>query len=699
MKIVNIGPLLTAGLLGLTGAGLSGCNSSDEGKDVVGQKATEAANQTAQQSVMFDKISDKLKKLDGYQLRVVDTDQGARVLLSSETYGVVITDATGKVLGRSTGDDKSVDVRLVANAQDGSDAGLWVSHIDETENALKLGYFDLDNNRYQSLTWDQQWSQTMVVACLSASTEMTHPEHTELTAWLISEEGMAYQEQLLITQNGVTSTRVRDVALGEGVVACSVDDRDQKLYWSQENIGLLALNSDEEKDEGRLLLAALAPAGDLQQAPSSLQVLPASGLILATIPDQEQAVIYSPEGEVVTSVNYAVSGGDSENPDPITSVALQKHSDSQWHWWAMTDEGKYLLTASSESLVTLPERTSQDDSTYTVLPTAQTDVVNSFGDAADDPEVWVNAGDAGRSLIIATDKKQGLWSYNLDGEKQQFLPRGNVNNVDVRYNFTLTQGGESRVVDLAMATNRTTENLDVFAIDQQTGKLDFIAGDIIDGSLGHPYGGCLYSSKNTGEIHAFVNNKNGLYQQWRLVAKGNTVHGEKVHEFKLNGQPEGCVADDETGRLFVGEEDHGIWSIELEAGESSELKLLDETANGHLVADVEGMSLYTGKDGQGYLVVSSQGDNAYVLYDRVTNEYLGRFRVKANAALSIDGSSETDGLAVTSANLGGAFDQGLLVVQDGRNRMPSARQNFKLVPWRAVEEGLHKYQSEALVDH
>lgn len=693
-KIVNIGPLLTAGLLGLTGAALSGCNPSDDGKSVSHQ-VTEAESQP----VSFERVSEKLKKLDGYQLRTIDTDQGTRVLLSSETYGVVITDASGKVLGRSTGDDKSVDVRLVASAQDNSDAGLWISHIDESENALKLGYFDLQDNRYQSLAWDQEWSQTMVVACLSASSDMTHSDHTELTAWLISEEGMAYQEQLLITQNEVKSTRVRDAALGEGVVACSVDDEDQKLYWSQEHIGLLALNSDEEQDEERRLLAAVAPAGNLEQAPTSLQVLPDSGMILATIPDQKQVVIYSPEGEVVTSVDFALTGSDGEGSDPVTSVAMQQDSDSQWRWWAMTDEGKYLLSGHSESLETLPVRKQQNDSTYTVLPIAQTDVVNSYGDAADDPEVWVNAGDTSRSLIIATDKKQGLWSYNLDGEKQQFLPRGNVNNVDVRYNFELTQNGESRIVDLAMATNRTTENLDVFAIDKQTGKLDFIAGDIVDGSLGHPYGGCLYTSKNTGDIHAFVNSKDGLYQQWRLVAQDNTVHGEKVREFKLNGQPEGCVADDETGRLYVGEEDHGIWTIELEAGGDSELKLLDETANGNLVADVEGMSLYTGKDGQGYLVVSSQGDNAYVLYDRITNQYLGRFRVKANAALSIDGSSETDGLAVTSANLGGVYDQGLLVVQDGRNRMPSARQNFKLVPWSSVEEGLHKHQSEALADH
>ena len=59
-----------------------------------------------------------------------------------------------------------------------------------------------------------------------------------------------------------------------------------------------------------------------------------------------------------------------------------------------------------------------------------------------------------------------------------------------------------------------------------------------------------------------------------------------------------------------------------------------------------------------------------------------------NPEAGIDGASETDGLAVTSADLGGAFSDGLLVVQDGRNRLPDAPQNFKLVPWHAIDATL-----------
>ena len=65
-----------------------------------------------------------------------------------------------------------------------------------------------------------------------------------------------------------------------------------------------------------------------------------------------------------------------------------------------------------------------------------------------------------------------------------------------------------------------------------------------------------------------------------------------------------------------------------------------------------------------YLVVSSQGDNSYAVYDTTSNAHLGSFRVGNHP--QIDGTSETDGIAVSSVPLPG-FPHGLLVVQDGEN--------------------------------
>ncbi|MAG43064.1 MAG: 3-phytase, partial [Oceanospirillaceae bacterium] len=163
---------------------------------------------------------------------------------------------------------------------------------------------------------------------------------------------------------------------------------------------------------------------------------------------------------------------------------------------------------------------------------------------------------------------------------------------------------------------------------------------------------------------------------------------ERVREFALPSQPEGCVADDKNNRLFVGEEAAGVWLTSISADNAPDPKLIIEVDD-NLVADVEGMSIYHGTE-TSYLVVSSQGDDSYVLYSsEAPYEYVGRFNIAMNAAAGIDGASETDGLDVTSAALGSNYPDGLLVVQDGRNVMPTENQNYKLVSWSDIARELN----------
>jgi 3-phytase len=109
-----------------------------------------------------------------------------------------------------------------------------------------------------------------------------------------------------------------------------------------------------------------------------------------------------------------------------------------------------------------------------------------------------------------------------------------------------------------------------------------------------------------------------------------------------------------------------------------------------LTADVEGIAIYRGKPGQSdYLVISSQGSNSYVVLD-ATPPYRvrGAFRVGYNLDAGIDGTSETDGLDVTSAALGAAYPDGMLAIQDGYKRLPDGTQNFKYVSWTEVAKVL-----------
>lgn len=116
---------------------------------------------------------------------------------------------------------------------------------------------------------------------------------------------------------------------------------------------------------------------------------------------------------------------------------------------------------------------------------------------------------------------------------------------------------------------------------------------------------------------------------------------------------------------------------------------IDSIADGDLTDDAEGVTIFYGEGDTGYLIVSSQGSNDYNVYRREgENTFLGKFAIVASPD-GIDGTSDTDGIDVTSASLGPHFPHGLFVAQDVKNTDPSAAQNFKLVPWESIAQALN----------
>ena len=323
-----------------------------------------------------------------------------------------------------------------------------------------------------------------------------------------------------------------------------------------------------------------------------------------------------------------------------------------------------------------------------VVASAETEPVDSPEDAADDPAIWFDASNPAASLIVGSQKKYGVLLYDLGGKLLQSIPAGRINNVDLRDGFTLA----GQRVAIVAGSNRSDQSLDLWALDPSTRRLRDVAEGALPLGLADPYGLCLYRSARDGSVQVIVNDKDGRVQQWRLVERpGGRVGIEKLREFRLASQPEGCVADDAAGQLYLGEEAHGVWRYPAEATSSQAPVLVDHTgAGGQLVADVEGLSLWLGPGTSGYLVVSVQGEHAYAVYERnAPNRFLGKFAIVDDPARGIDGVQETDGLDVTSANLGAPYDRGLLVVQDGFNTLPAANQNFKLVPFGRVLDALN----------
>jgi 3-phytase len=336
---------------------------------------------------------------------------------------------------------------------------------------------------------------------------------------------------------------------------------------------------------------------------------------------------------------------------------------------------------------------------YPVTATVETDAVANAEDAADDPAIWVHPTKPEASLIVGTDKNRkagGLHLYTLDGKSAGFLADPGLNNVDLRQNVP-NLGKAPRTV--VAATRRTDNTLAIYALEGETRTWTNIEAKPRV-TINEVYGFCLYQSRKSGLLFAFVPDKAGGIHQYRLDLNDQGMYRpERVRVLKVKTQAEGCVADDVHGNLFVGEEDFGLWKYAAEPDAPTTGTLLDSLAPGHLVDDVEGIALTTPTDSTGYLYVSSQGENAYAVYDRKA-PHAYRFSFKINdggkdaQGRVIDGTYDTDGIDVTAQPLGPLFPQGVFVAQDGNNtdgadNKKQSTQNFKLVPLESVMQFLN----------
>lgn len=292
-------------------------------------------------------------------------------------------------------------------------------------------------------------------------------------------------------------------------------------------------------------------------------------------------------------------------------------------------------------------------------------------DAADDPAIWRNFADPGASLIVATDKRAGLYVYDLSGAIRSFFDAGLVNNAD------LLDMGSGNVIVVASDRNDPLQaKLQVFRLDTNGARLEALAK--LDGGAGEGYGLCLLRQKDT--ILAYSVLKDGTVQESRISLSGSAPTSVPLRTLKVPTQAEGCVADPRSGDLYVGEERAGIWRFATGATTGAIVAPVD---NRYLVADVEGLALVPeGADG-GYLVASSQGDNAYAVFRLPAMQPVGRFRIAAGRHGSAE---ETDGIALHGGDFGPAFPNGLFIAQDGNNA--PAAQNFKFVSWAAIRDAL-----------
>ena len=628
--------------LALCSSLLAGCSASQQ--QLSDNKPLAAATELTRQNFSHN------QNIAGKVAYPISHQQQTYWLLSSETQGLLLTDSKGKTLSQYSGNIELIDWRAdVAIA--GKSYDLVATVDKESGQVLIVG-----------LDW-----QTQQFSLLNT---FEHSAGVETLCWYIMPQGHSSlfiaDDQAQVTQRIIVDgdkQQLSDVVMRRfvgvpEVKSCAVDHATDSLYLVEGNIGVWRYKADPEAELVRQLLIATDDFGPLKGELTSVNILP-NGVLLLSTPEQQGLWLVDAQ-HIDKARFYAVPDSAIESVVGMTQpngLLLGLYDDQTGNYYYSTLD------------VALPPALARTQNFAQLPADGETTPVDSAGDAADDPAIWINRQRPQQSRILATNKKRGLTVHDLQGNTLQQLDIGRMNNVDLRYDFRLN----GRTFDIAAASNRSNKSISLFAIETDNGQVSWLQD--IATNLNDVYGLCMYQAND--QYYVFINDTDGRFQQYLLNKQDGKISANLVREFKVASQPEGCVADDATGQLYFGEEAVGIWQVAAQATKS--LPRLMAAIDDNFVADVEGLGIYQLNE-QRFLIASSQGNNSYAVFALDDNKrYLGSFQIAMNLSNMLDGASETDGLDIVSVSLGQGFEQGLLVVQDGHNVLPSDKQNFKLL--------------------
>jgi 3-phytase len=296
-----------------------------------------------------------------------------------------------------------------------------------------------------------------------------------------------------------------------------------------------------------------------------------------------------------------------------------------------------------------------------VKPTAVTQVLPHD---TDDPSIWIHPTDASKSIIIGTDKDTdgGLYAFDLNGKiLKKSIPLKRPNNVDIAYGLLI----DGKKVDVAVTTERESNKIRIFSLPDlnpiDNGGIEVFEGE----SLRDPMGIALYTRPIDKKIFAIVGRKSGpsgsYLWQYELSGAGKFATAKVVRKFgAYSGKKEieAIAIDNELGTVLYCDEQFGIrkYKADPALNDNKELALFGKTG---FKADNEGIAIYKKTDSTGYILVSNQQANTFMVYPREgakgnPNEYPLLAEIPTSTI-------ECDGADVTSVNLGGKYKNGLFV--------------------------------------
>ncbi|WP_020408312.1 phytase [Hahella ganghwensis] len=535
----------------------------------------------------------------------------------------------------------------------------------------------------------------------------------ELTISGFSEDGEIIQYKLRYDGSNIISAiddgmgvpvPVRRFTVGGEISACITDDENGILFIAEQDLGVWAYGADAENIKTRQLVDAIAPLGKLEEIEGLDLIYAQNGKGYLVVADEGAGfLLYRRDGDYAYETKLSIKDFAEAKILAISTESLwlgnTGKDDPVYEKLMMSDLAKFLSSRQISLNQPISHRDLEVQNVQLVAAKGEIAEVNDDGDAADDPAIWLHPNDATKSLLIATNKQGGLIAYDLSGNELQYLEGGEPNNIDLRREV---RDWNNTVFSLAAASNRELNTLALYRIVEATDTqlpiqpLAAVGDDVhaeqaqLISNVDEVYGLCMYQSVD-GTPYVFVNGKNGEIEQWRLTPTEEGIEGRIVRHLKVDTQPEGCVADDTTGKLYVGEEDIGIWIFNADESADTTATLFASTDGDRLVADVEGLTIFD-NGSEKYLIASSQGNNTYVVYNLLDdNGYVGTFAIIGDDSIGVDGASDSDGIDVISAALGPDYPEGLFIAQDWYNvdsHYGLENQNFKMVSWQNIAKSL-----------
>ncbi|QNF35866.1 phytase [Adhaeribacter swui] len=289
----------------------------------------------------------------------------------------------------------------------------------------------------------------------------------------------------------------------------------------------------------------------------------------------------------------------------------------------------------------------------------------------DDPAIWINRLDTSKSLIVGTDKDTdgGLYVYNLKGEiVHKSIPLQRPNNVDVAYGLVI---GE-KSYDVAITTERETNKIRIFSLPDlqplDNGGIEVFAGE----TEKDPMGIAIYTRPTDQAIFAVVGRKSGpsgsYLWQYKITDAGNgqatATVVRKFGSFSVKKEIEAIAVDNELGYIYYSDEQVGIkkYQADPDAKDDAEITVFGKK---DFKADHEGIAIYKKTNTTGYILVSNQQANTFMVYPREGfNNNPNTYPLMAEIPVS---TIECDGADAIHVNFGGKFSNGLFVaMSNGR---------------------------------